>query len=104
MPEYRRVDVTVHNIGAEAARGFDVVLLAGDEEVGRQSVPNVSPPGSLEPSTVRLGFPFTPAKGESEFTAVIDVANHVDEITEINNRTTTAIETPLVRKRRHAHP
>ena len=104
VPEYRRVDVTVHNIGARPARGFEVALYLDDREIGRQFVPHLAAPTELLPQTVRLGFPYVPQAARSRFRAVLDPENVLDEITETNNRTTIELDTPLVGKKQHAHP
>ena len=103
-PEYRRVDVTVHNIGAIPARSIEVALYKSDELVGRQLVPAVQAPDALLPATVRVGFPFIPKSPRGKFRAVVDGANGVLEISERNNEAQVDLDTPLVGKRRHAHP
>ena len=103
-PEYRRVDVTVHNIGAAAARSFDVSLYVGRDLRGRRSVPHLPAPSSLLPETVRVGFPFDPIEGRASFRAVVDESGQIPEITERNNSAEAEIATPAVPRRRHAHP
>lgn len=71
VPEYRRIDVTVHNVGAEAAGSFDVALYSGDRLVGRNRVPHLPAPDALVPSTVRLGFQFIPDAPRGRFSAKI---------------------------------
>ena len=104
IPEYRRVDVTVHNIGAIPARSLEVALYEADRLVGRQLVPGVQAPDGLLPATVRVGFPFIPNSPRGRFRAVVDAANGIPEISERNNDAQADIETPLVGKKRHAHP
>ncbi len=104
VPEYRRVDVTVHNVGAAAARAFDVAVYRGGELVGRRTVPHLPAPSSLVPSTVRVGFPFSPTEDAGRFRAVLDEGGQVPEITERNNSAQAELATPSVPKRRHAHP
>ena len=104
IPEYRRVDVTVHNIGAIPARSLEVALYEADRVVGRQLVPSVQAPGALLPATVRVSFPFVPKSPRGKFRAVVDAANGIEEISERNNEADADRETPLVGKKRHAHP
>lgn len=104
IPEYRRVDVTVHNIGAIPARSLEVALYEADRLVGRQLVPGVQAPDGLLPATVRVGFPFTPQSPRGKFRAVVDAANGISEISKRNNEAQVDLDTPLVGKKRHAHP
>ena len=104
IPHYRRVDVTVHNIGALPGRSSEVVLYEGDRVVGRQILPNVQAPDALVPATVRVGFPFTPESPRGRFRVVVDAAAGIAEISERNNEAEADLDTPLVGKRRHAHP
>ena len=104
IPEYRRVDVTVHNIGAIPARSVEVALYEADRVVGRQLVPGVQAPDALLPATVRVGFPFIPKSPRGKFRAVVDAANGIPEISERNNEAQADLDTPLVGKKRHAHP
>ena len=104
IPEYRRVDVTVHNIGALPATSLEVALYDADRVVGRQVVPRVQAPDALLPSTVRVGFPFIPEASRASFRAVVDAANTIPEISERNNQARADLDTPLVGKKRHAHP
>ncbi len=104
IPEYRRVDVTVHNIGALPARSLEVALYEADRVVGRQLVPRVQAPDALVPATVRVGFPFIPESPRGRFRVVVDAANTIPEISERNNEARADLDTPLVGKKRHAHP
>lgn len=104
IPEYRRVDVTVHNIGAIPARSLEVALYEADRLVGRQLVPGVQAPDALLPAAVRVGFPFTPKSPRGKFRAVVDATNGIPEISERNNEAQADLDTPLVGKKRHAHP
>ena len=104
VPEYRRVDVTVHNIGAIPARSLEVALYEADQVVGRQLVPGVQAPDALLPATVRVSFPFVPKSPRGRFRAVVDVADGIPEISERNNEAQADLDTPLVGKKRHAHP
>ena len=101
---YRRVDVTVHNIGALPARSFDLVLYHHDQETGRRVVPRIPAPESLLPSTLRLGFPLDPIAPHGRFRVVVDEAGRVSEIGENNNVAETELATPLATRARHAHP
>ena len=104
IPEYRRVDVTVHNIGAIPARSLEVALYEAERLVGRQLIPGVQAPDALLPATVRVGFPFIPKAPRGKFRAIIDAANGIPEISERNNEAQAELDTPLVGKKRHAHP
>ena len=104
IPEYRRVDVTVHNIGAIPARSLEVALYEADRLVGRQLVPGVQAPDALLPAAVRVGFPFTPKSPRGKFRAVVDATNGIPEISERNNEAQADLDTPLAGKKRHAHP
>ena len=104
VPEYRRVDVTVHNIGGAAARNVMVVLSDGEKEVGRQRIPNIEAPLDLDAKWVRIGFPFTPSRDRHEFTAILDPDGLVEEINESNNKAVAARSTPSVPVKRHASP
>ena len=104
IAEYRRVDVTVHNIGAIPARSLEVALYEAGRLVGRQLVPGVQAPDGLLPATVRVGFPFIPKSLRGRFRAVVDAANGIPEISERNNEAQADLDTPLVGKKRHAHP
>ncbi len=97
VPEYRRVDVTVHNIGGAAARNVMVVLSDGEKEVGRQRIPNIEAPLDLDAKWVRIGFPFTPSRDRHEFTAILDPDGLVEEINESNNKAVAARSTPRSR-------
>lgn len=103
-PEYRRIDVTVHNVGAEAARSFDVTLYRGERLVGRKRVPHLPAPDALVPSTVRLGFRFVPDAPRGRFRAMIDEDGLINEIVESNNVAEADLATPLMQRKRHAHP
>ena len=104
VPEYRRFDVTVHNVGAEVARSFDVAPYSGDRFVDRKRVPHLPAPDSLVPSTVRLGFQFVPGSSKGRFTGRIDEEDLVDEIVESNNVAEAELATPLMQRKRRAHP
>jgi len=102
VPEYHRLDVTVHNIGAAAARKIVVILMEGGREVGRQVIPNIEAPVDLDPKVVRIGFEFTPAKPRHAFTVVIDPDGKIEELTDRNNRVTVEIDTPAVPRKQHS--
>ncbi len=104
VPEYRRIDVTVHNVGALPARSFEVVLYRDGQEAGRQSVPHIPAPTGLVPATVRVGFEVEPTADRARFKAVIDERGAVAELAERNNVAEVVLELPLVAKKRHAHP
>jgi hypothetical protein len=104
VPEYRRVDVTVHNVGSERARGVTVALFARDKEVGRVRIPNIEAPLDLDPKSVRVSFAFQPAGDTEELTAVVDPAGEIEEITKLNNRATAVCDTRLGVRKSHAHP
>ena len=104
VPEYRRVDVTVHNIGGREARSFDVALYNGNRPVGRKRVPNLPAPEGLVPSTVRIGFPFVPKLSKGKFRAAVDEEGAIDEIAERNNVAEVELTTPLIQRKVHAHP
>lgn len=104
LPEYRRVDVTVHNVGAKAARSFAIALYSGDRLVGRKRVPYLPAPDALVPSTVRIGFPFVPEASKAQFRVAIDEEGAIDEIAERNNAAEVELATPLRQRKVHAHP
>ncbi len=104
MPEYQRIDVTIHNVGSLAANSFDVSVYRDEELVGRGDVPSLPAPSSLVPATVRVGFPSTPAERSGRFRAVLDEGGQLPEITERTNSAEAEIGTPSVPKKRHAQP
>jgi hypothetical protein len=102
LPEYARVDVTVHNLGSEPARGISVTLYDGDREIGRQRVPGIEAPLGFDPKTVRVGFRFTPARTSHTFRVIVDSV--VPEITKRNNTIEVERETPTAPLKQHATP
>ncbi len=104
VPEYRRVEVTVHNIGAHTALDFEIALYLGGREIGRHTAPHLAAPTELMPQTIRVGFEYVPKTPQATLTVVLDPDDSVDEITERNNRATLTLSTPLVERKRHAHP
>jgi hypothetical protein len=104
VPEYRRIDVTVHNIGSVPVRHAAVVLREGGTEIGRQVIPNIEAPLDLDPKSVRVSFKIEPKPGRHNYTAEVATETRIDEITTVNNRVTVELETPLVPKKVHASP
>jgi hypothetical protein len=106
VPEYRRIDVTVHNIGSADAHRVTVVLAEGTRELGRQMIPHLGAPLDLDPKTVRVSFDYTPdgKPGAHEFHATIDPDARIEELTRANNQATAAFSTPLVTRKQHASP
>lgn len=104
--DFAKVDVTVHNIGAAAARHVTVVLLDEQQkEVGRQLIPNVPAAMDLDPQVVRIGLPMELAKAVNrKFTAVVDPDNRLREITKANNRATAACPAKLPPRAIHSSP
>jgi hypothetical protein len=102
IPEYHRLDVSVHNIGAAAARRVVVALMEGGREVGRQVIPNIEAPVDLDPKVVRVGFEFTPTRPRHAFTVVIDPDGTIEELTDRNNRVTVEIDTPAAPRKQHS--
>jgi subtilase family serine protease len=102
LPEYTRVDVTVHNLGSQPARGISVTLYDGDREIGRQRIPGIEAPLGFDPKTVRVGFRFTPARASHTFKVVVDSA--VPEITKRNNTIVVERATPSAPPKQHATP
>jgi hypothetical protein len=102
--EYRRVEVTVHNVGSSRAQGIAVVLLAGDREIGRLRIPNLEAPLDLDPKYVRVSFPYQPAGERQEFTVIVDPGGEIEEITKRNNRVTVLCDTSSGERKPHAHP
>ena len=86
-----KVTVPVHNIGIKPADDFDVVLSIGRNTsftiAGKKHIKRLEAPLDLVPVMTNIGFivdrpPVSGAKLKIE----IDPENHVEEITEINNR------------------
>jgi hypothetical protein len=105
-PEFQKIDVAVHNIGAAPARGLTVVLLdEHHKEIGRQLIPHLAAPLDLNPQVVRVGFPIDFAQAaKRKFTAIIDPENRVREITKVNNRATAVCPTELAPRKIHSNP
>jgi hypothetical protein len=103
-PEFAKIDVAVHNIGAAAARGVTVVLLDDrQKEIGRHVIPHIPAPLDLNPSVVRVGFPYDLAGAANRaFTAVVETEGSQREITKVNNRTSATCPAKLARRRSHA--
>ncbi len=104
VPQYRRVEVTIHNVGSKGASGVEVALLEGKTEVGRQTIPHIAAPLDLDPKSVRIHFGFLPTKPKHAFTVIVDPADSIKEITDRNNRLQVTLETPLKARKRHSHP
>ncbi|MCI0460453.1 MAG: hypothetical protein L0Z62_26160, partial [Gemmataceae bacterium] len=105
-PEFGKIDVAVHNIGAAAAQQVTVVLLdEHQKEIGRQTIPHLAAPLDLDPQVVRVGFPFDLAGAAGrKFTAILDPENRLREITKTNNRATAVCPAMLARRKAHSHP
>jgi hypothetical protein len=102
LPEYGRVDITVHNLGSMPARGISVTLYDGDREIGRQRIPGIEAPLGFDPKTVRVGFRFTPERTSHTFKVVVDSA--APEITKRNNTIVVERATPSAPLKQHATP
>jgi hypothetical protein len=105
-PEFERIDVAVHNIGAAAARRVTVALLNEDgKELGRQTIPHLPAALDLNPQVVRVGFPVNFAgAARRKFTAVVDPDHHLSEITTVNNRATAVCPDKLAPRKIHSNP
>ena len=103
-PDYGKIDVSVHNIGAAAARGVTVVLLDDQQkEIGRQLIPHIPAPVDLNPSVVRVGFAYDLSRAaDRKFTAVVEPEGGMREITRVNNRAAAVCPAKLAQRRRHA--
>jgi hypothetical protein len=104
VPHFHRIDVTVHNIGSEAARGVVVALETAGEELGRVLIPHIAAPVNLETQTVRVSFPVKPTGDRQEFTVRLDPEDTITEITDRNNQVSVELELPVTPRRRHSDP
>lgn len=104
VAEYRRIDVTVHNVGSAAARGIRVLLYDGDVQIGSQTIPNIEAPHDLDAKTVRVGFGFVPRQKQHTLKAVVDPDGRIKEINESNNVAVAERATPLVPPKQHSSP
>jgi hypothetical protein len=86
------VDVIVHNIGSADAPPVTAVLYKGDVEdgdvLGTLTVPAIAAPNDLIAKTTVISFDAPSITGPTTVSVVIDSETLVDEITEVNNRTT----------------
>ena len=96
--------MTVHNLGSAPARDAWVVLYDGEREVGREQIPRIEAPLRFDPSTVRVGFRFKPARSVHTFRVVLDPDDRIPEITKRNNTVTVERPTPTVPRKQHASP
>jgi len=98
---WRYLTVTVHNIGAASADDIRVAVYDGAPEAGAKLlgdnlVSHVEPPEALVPQTVKIGIDnWRPTSPVHVLYAVIDPANDIAEITELNNTASREIEFEL---------
>jgi hypothetical protein len=102
LPEYSRVDVTIHNIGSVSAQNIGVTLFEGGKEVGHEVIPNLEAPLDLDPKTVKVSFQFVPREESHKFTVVVNTPESVEEITKVNNTAVAEVKTPKVRRKQHS--
>lgn len=104
--EYGKIDVAVHNIGAEPAHDVVVALLDhNDKELGRRTIPHLAPPLNLDPQIVPVGFEvdLTALRGRS-VRAQIDPDGRLREITRRNNQASAVCPQELPRRKVHSDP
>jgi hypothetical protein len=89
------VTVRVHNIGALDASDVAVALHEGPEAtgtvIGTDAVGTIEAPVDLVPRHVEVFFPYDPAALPAEVTVVLDAADAIFEIAEVNNVATAVI-------------
>ncbi len=103
-PPYRRVEVTVHNIGSEPARDVLVVLLSEGQEIGRVRIPHIAAPLDLDPKTVRVSFAVQPTGQKRRFTVRLDPEGAIQEITKRNNEVSVDLDLKQVPAIQHSSP
>ncbi|HOQ86727.1 MAG TPA: CARDB domain-containing protein [Phycisphaerae bacterium] len=81
--EGERLKLTIHNIGGAAAPPFDVVVLQGDKQVARTTVPGLPAISGLRPVTRQIELE-VPASAAA-LKIAIDPDDRVPEICEENN-------------------
>jgi subtilase family serine protease len=86
----RKLNFTVHNIGAKESGKFTVSLYAGDRKIQDLSVENIDAPTDLLPKRKELSFENPPENGKLRI--VIDPNNEIQEITKTNNEAAFSFE------------
>lgn len=95
----RGIDVTVHNIGSRDAGRFEVALYQGPSAdgtlIGARKVLKLAAPNDLEPKTVTVSFACDAKALDSKtVTAVVDGADALYELTEVNNTISVTVRAP----------
>ena len=81
------VDVTISNLGNQAADAFTFQVKDGLTPIADLTVPGLD---SASYTTIRI--PWTPSSGSHDVTATVDVNGVITEVNELNNTATTTVE------------
>jgi hypothetical protein len=92
------VEVTIHNIGARAARNVQVTLLQDQREIGTVHVPSIEAPLGFDPQVVRVALPLTTKPNRVTVTARLSLPEGQREITLVNNEATVELDLPPAKK------
>ncbi|WP_079247161.1 hypothetical protein [Sphingomonas turrisvirgatae] len=82
----RRVDVTVHSLGAVAAPGGEAQLLRGDQVIARAAIPALPAPTDLLPKTAQVRLTVPAGASASGLTVRVSLRDDALEVTRVNNR------------------
>ncbi|RVT95053.1 LamG domain-containing protein [Sphingomonas crocodyli] len=82
----RKVDVTVHSLGAQPSDGGTVSLVAGDKVLATAPLPALKAPLDLQPSTAKLSLTMPAGTRPDTVTVVVSLPGDAPEVTLRNNR------------------